>query len=471
MMPSTTLHEMTIAEAGRALRAGEVTSVALAEASLASIASMNDDLNAFILVTPERALADARQADADFAAGIDKGPMQGVPYGLKDIFDTAGIRTTCHSRVLIDNIPKQDCVVAERLAAGGGVLVGKVGTYEFAIGGPSFDLLYPPARNPWNREHTTGGSSSGSASAVAASMVPMAMGSDTGGSIRGPAAYCGIVGLKPTYGRVPKRGVFPLSYTLDHCGPLTRTVEDAALSMQVIAGHDALDPHSVDLPVPDFSAGLGQDLAGLKIAYARDFLSGNPVANPEIIAILDATAERLASLGATVEEITLEPYDLFAACQRTIMYAEAFAIHEQDLKTRPMAYGRYAYQRLIQGGVLSAADYIQALRLRRELTAQLNDKVLGTYNAILAPTGLTPAPRMDSYGEDVAPWSGMMTGPFNATGHPALAFPIGFSANGLPLGAQLVGRPFDEPVLFRIAAAFEASAALATRRPEILAAA
>lgn len=462
-MVKTPLHDMTIAKAGRALRAGAVTSVALAEASLDRIGAVDDSLNAFILVTPDRALADAQRADADFAAGIDKGPMQGIPYGLKDIFDTAGIRTSCHSRLLIDNVPDQDCVVAGRLAAGGGVLIGKLGTYEFAIGGPSFDLFHPPARNPWNREHTTGGSSSGSASAVAASMVPMAMGSDSGGSIRGPAAYCGIVGLKPTYGRVPKRGVFPLSYTLDHCGPLTRTVEDAALSLQVIAGHDPLDPHSVDVPVPDFAAHIGQDLVGLRIAYARDFLSGEPSANPEIIAELDGAAERLAALGAVVEEVTLKPYDLFVACQRTIMYAEAYAIHEQNLKARPMDYGRYGYQRLLQGGVLSAADYIQALRLRSELTTHLSEAVLGIYHAMLAPTGLTPAPKLDSFGEDVGPWSGMMAGPFNATGHPALAFPIGFSENGLPLGAQLVGRAFNEPTLFRIAAAFEASAALSTR--------
>lgn len=468
-MTATPLHEFTIAAAGRALRAGEITSVALTEASLARVASVDAALDAFVMVTPERALADARKADADFAAGIDKGPMQGIPYALKDIFDTAGIRTTCHSRLRLDNVPESDSVVAERLAAGGGTLIGKVGTYEFAIGGPSFDLFHPPARNPWNREHTTGGSSSGSASAVAASMVPMAMGSDTGGSIRGPAAYCGIVGIKPTYGRVPKRGVFPLSYTLDHCGPLTWTAEDAALSLQVIAGHDGLDPHSVDLPVPDFSAGIGKDLTGIRIAYARDFLAGNPVANSEIIALLDATAQRMASLGAIVEEVTLKPYDMYAACQRTIMYAEAFAIHEQDLKTRPMAYGRYAYQRLLQGGVLSAADYIQALRLRRELTAEINDQILGKYHAILAPTGLTPAPAMSSYEEDVTPWGGMMTGPFNATGHPALAFPIGFSANGLPLGAQLVGRPFDEPTLFQIAAAFEKSAAVTARRPVLAA--
>ena len=226
-----------------------------------------------MLVTRERALADAERADRELAAGIDKGPMHGIPYGLKDIYDTAGIRTTCHSKLLVDNVPREDSVVEAKLKAGGAVLLGKLATHEFAIGGPSFDLPFPPARNPWNVDHFTGGSSSGSAAAVAAGFTRMAMGSDTGGSIRGPAFYCGIVGLKPTYGRVSRRGVFPLSYTLDHCGPLTWTVEDAALAMQVIAGHDPQDPASADVPVGDFTQELGRDLAGLRLAYPRSFFA------------------------------------------------------------------------------------------------------------------------------------------------------------------------------------------------------
>jgi aspartyl-tRNA(Asn)/glutamyl-tRNA(Gln) amidotransferase subunit A len=221
-------HELSIAEAGAALRSGAVTSAALTEHALARIAALDGALNSFITVTAERARADAAAADAAFEAGIDAGPMQGVPYALKDIYDTAGIRTTCHSKLLVDNVPAADSVVAAKLKAGGGVLLGKLSTHEFALGGPSFDLPFPPARNPWNPEHIPGGSSSGSGAAVAAGICRMAMGSDTGGSIRGPAAYCGTVGLKPTYGLVSRRGVFPLSYTLDHCGPLSWTVEDAA---------------------------------------------------------------------------------------------------------------------------------------------------------------------------------------------------------------------------------------------------
>lgn len=458
------LHELSIAEAGRSLRSGELTSRALTEHALGRIADLDPELHAYVLVTRERALADADRADAELKAGTDRGPLHGIPYALKDIYDTAGIRTTCHSKLFIDNVPATDSAVAAKLAAGGGVLTGKVGTHEFAIGGPSFDLPFPPARNPWNTAHTTSGSSSGSGAAVASGMVRMAMGSDTGGSIRGPAAHCGIVGIKPTYGRVSRRGVFPLSYTLDHCGPLAWSVEDAALTMQVIAGHDPLDPASADVPVPDFSAGLGKGISGLKIGYARGFFIEHPAVNDEIVGLLDKTAATLAELGATVEEVTLPAYDLYQACGQVIMFAEAYAIHEQDLKTRPMAYGRYTYQRIVAGAVLSAADYIQALRLRRELTDALNG-VLQSYDVLLAPTSLTPAAAFTSFGPDAGRMMGMMNNAFNVTGSPALAIPIGFSAAGLPMGCQLVGRPFDEPTLFQVGSAFEAAAGITTMRP------
>src|SRR5262245_50444619 len=278
---SSPLHELSIAEAGRLLRSGGVTSTALTEHALARIAALDPLLHAFVLVTTERALADAERADRELKSGIDKGPMHGIPYGMKDIYNTAGIRTTCHSKLLLDNVPAEDCVVETKLKSGGAVLLGKLATHEFAIGGPSFDLPLPPARNPWNLEHFTGGSSSGSGAAVAAGLVRTAMGSDTGGSIRGPAFYCGTVGLKPTYGLVSRRGVFPLSYTLDHCGPLTWSVEDTALTMQVIAGHDALDPASADLAVCDFTGSLGWDLAGLKLAYPRSFFATQNGISPE----------------------------------------------------------------------------------------------------------------------------------------------------------------------------------------------
>jgi aspartyl-tRNA(Asn)/glutamyl-tRNA(Gln) amidotransferase subunit A len=445
MTATKPLHELSIAEAGRQLRAGTLTSVTLTQHALSRIAALDPLLHAFVLITKERALADADRADRELKSGIDKGPMHGIPYALKDIYATAGIRTTCHSKLLIDNVPSEDCVVETRFKAGGAVLLGKLATHEFAIGGPSLDLPFPPARNPWNLDHFTGGSSSGSGAAVAAGLVRTAMGSDTGGSIRGPAFYCGTVGIKPTYGLVSRRGVFPLSYALDHCGPLTWTVEDAALTMQVIAGYDALDPASAAVPIPDSQDGI----------------------SAEVVASLDAAVQQLTRLGATVNEVVLPDIDLFNACGRIILAAEAYAIHEKDLLARPLDYARYTYQRIMVGATISAADLTQAFRLRRELSTLVNAKVLGRHDAIITANGLTPAPRFDEFPAD-APLKMMLhTMPFNVTGNPTLAIPTGFSRGGLPLGMQIVGRAFDEPTVFRIGAAYEAAAGWIHKRPSL----
>jgi aspartyl-tRNA(Asn)/glutamyl-tRNA(Gln) amidotransferase subunit A len=467
MSATTPLHELSIAQAGRQIRAGTLSSTALTQHALSRIASLDPLLHAFVLVTKERALADAERADRELKSGTDKGPMHDIPYALKDIYATAGIRTTCHSKLLIDNIPSQDSVVEAKFRSGGAVLLGKLATHEFALGGPSFDLPFPPARNPWNLDHFTGGSSSGSGAAVAAGLVRTAMGSDTGGSIRGPAFYCGTVGIKPTYGLVSRRGVFPLSYTLDHCGPLTWTVEDAALTMQVIAGYDPFDPASADVSTPDFTGGLGRDLAGLKLAYPRSFFVDSESISPEVVASLDAAVQQVARLGAKVEEVTLPDFELFNACGRIILTAEAYAIHEQDLLSRPLDFGRYTYQRMMLGATLSAADLTQAFRLRRELATIVNTKILDTYDAIITANGLTPAPRFDEFPADVPPKMTLQTMPFNVTGNPTLAIPTGFSKSGLPLGMQIVGRAFDEPTVFRIGAAYEAAAGWIEKRPSL----
>lgn len=467
MAGRTDLHELSIAEAGAALRAKRVGSVELTRHALARIEALDRSINAFILLTRERALADAERADRELARGIDKGPLHGIPYGLKDIYETAGIRTTCHSKLLLDHVPKEDSVVGAKLKAGGAVLLGKLATHEFAIGGPSFDLPFPPARNPWNTDHFTGGSSSGSAAAVAAGILRMATGSDTGGSIRGPAFYCGTVGLKPTYGLVSRRGVFPLSYTLDHCGPLTWTVEDTALTMAVIAGFDPLDPASAEVTPPDFTAGLGRGLKGLRIGYPRHFFAKAEGVSPEIVASVDAAARLVESLGAVVEEITLPDYELFNACGRVILVAEAYAIHEQDLLARPGDYGRFTYQRIMPGAALTAADLVQALRLRRELVEAVNHRALKACDALITANGLTPAPRFDAFGPDASPKTTVQTIPFNVTGNPVLAVPTGLSQDGLPLGIQIVGRAFDEPTVLRIGAAVEAATDFAKRRPKL----
>ncbi len=459
------MHELTIAEAGAQLRSGAITSKALTEHALARIAQHDKALDSFILLTPERALADAEKADKAFSAAIDKGPMQGIPYALKDIYETAGIPTTCHSKVLIDNVPKRDSVVGAKLAAGGGVLLGKLATHEFAFGGPSFDLPFPPARNPWNRDCIPGGSSSGSGAAVAAGFVRMATGSDTGGSIRGPAGYCGTVGLKPTYGLVSRRGVFPLSYTLDHCGPLTWTVEDTAITMQVIAGYDAKDPGSANVKIPDFSAGLDWGVQGVRLAIPRHFYVDAPGASRETIDAIDRTAQALAKAGAIVEEVKLTDYAIWNACGRVLITAESYAIHEQTLKSRPLDYGRYLHMRMILGATLMAADLTQALRLRRELSQELNNKVLAKFDGLITASTLTPAPRFDEADPDVPPNFPTQTMPFNVTGNPAMSIPTGLSKSGLPLSMQIVGRPFDEPMVLRIGSEVEKITGFTKKRP------
>jgi aspartyl-tRNA(Asn)/glutamyl-tRNA(Gln) amidotransferase subunit A len=445
---------LSIADMGRLLRAGGVTAEVLASDALARIAARDGALHAFVLLTEERALADARRADDELKSGRDRGPFHGIPYALKDIYDTAGIRTTCHSKLRLDNVPKEDSVAAARLREAGGVLLGKLATHEFAIGGPSFDLPFPPARNPWNPEHVTGGSSSGSGTAIAARMVRMAMGSDTGGSIRGPAAWCGTVGIKPTYGRVSRRGVFPLSWTLDHIGPLTRSVEDAAITLQVLAGHDAGDAGSADVPVPDYRADLEKGVAGLRIGIPRAFFANATATTREVVAGIDRTAAQLRAAGATVEDVDLPDYALFSAVGRVIMMAEAFAIHEADMQSRLLDYGEITAGRFVLGAAITAADLIHAQRGRRELTDAVN-AALSRYDALLTLSALTTAPRFDQPTDALSSASPIQTIPFNVTGHPAMSVPTALGADGLPIGVQIAGRPFDEATVFRIGRAVE----------------
>jgi aspartyl-tRNA(Asn)/glutamyl-tRNA(Gln) amidotransferase subunit A len=458
------LHDYSIAEAGALLRSGKLSSLALTEHALDRIKTIDPKISSFITLTADNALRDAAAADADFAKGIDKGPMQGIPHALKDIYGTAGLRTTCHSKLLLDNVPKEDSVVAAKFKAHGAVLLGKLATHEFALGGPSFDLPFPPARNPWNPDHMPGGSSSGSGAAVAAGLVRMAMGSDTGGSIRGPAGYCGTIGLKPTYGLVSRRGVFPLSYTLDHCGPLSWTVEDSAIAMEVIAGYDPLDPASADVPVPAFRSKLATGIRGLRVGLPRHWFAKAEGASAESIRSIDDAAQTLAKLGATVDEIELPNYELYNACGRIIMFSEAYAIHEKDFQTRPLDFGLYTYLRMSMGAFITATDLTQAMRLRRELARAVNEK-LKTYDVLITASTVTPAPAFADIDPNTPPNFPVQTMPFDVTGNPAMSIPTGFSASGLPLSMQIVGRAFDEPTVLGVGAAFEAETKLYERRP------
>jgi aspartyl-tRNA(Asn)/glutamyl-tRNA(Gln) amidotransferase subunit A len=446
--------ELSVAGMGRALRDGSVTSEQLTRDALGRIGRLDAGLHAFVLLTADRALGDATRADRELKSGVDRGPFHGIPHALKDIYDTGGIRTTCHSKLRLDNVPAEDSVVAAKFAAGGAVLLGKLATHEFAIGGPSFDLPFPPSRNPWNVEHVTGGSSSGSATAIAARMVRVAMGSDTGGSIRGPAAWCGLSGIKPTYGRVSRRGVFPLSWTLDHCGPLSRSVEDAAITLGLIAGHDPADPASADVPVRDYLTDLNKGVSGLRVGIPRAFFQAAPAATHDVLAGIERTADQLRAAGATVEDITLPDYALFAAAGRIIMMGEAYAIHEANVRSRLLDYGEITANRFVLGATVLAADYINGLRARRELTDAVN-AALSRYDVLLTASALCTAPRFDAPVDAMSSASPMQTIPFNVTGHPAMSVPVGIASDGLPIGVQIAGRPFDEAMVFRVCRAVE----------------
>jgi aspartyl-tRNA(Asn)/glutamyl-tRNA(Gln) amidotransferase subunit A len=455
----------SLAEASAAIAAGTLSPVALTEAALARIAALDPKLNAFITITADRARRAAAAAEAEIKAGKKRGPLHGVPYALKDIYDVAGVRTTAHSKLLIDNVAREDAASTARLEAAGMVLLGKLSTHEFARGGPTDVLPFPNAKNPWNTARFAGGSSSGSGVAVASGMVGLAMGSDTAGSIRLPATFCGVVGMKATYGVISRRGVVPLSFTLDHAGPLTRSVEDCALAMQVLAGHDPEDPGSAREAVPDYSADLRKGVAGLTIGRARAYDSEAGV-DAEMMAAVDAAAEQWRALGATIVDVVLPSKQHMDACIQTILIAEGFAIHGEWLRTRPQDYGRVTRERLMMGAFVTGAEYVQAQRLRRIITQEV-DAVLAGCDAILCAGNPTAAPRLVDVDEGPFRKSHPITGPFNATGHPALALPCGFGAAGLPLGLQLIGRNYGEAMLLRIAQAYEQAAGWVTRRPEL----
>ena len=461
---SADLGYRSLSEAGELIRTRKLSPVELTRALLARIERHDGRLNAFIRVTPESALAAAKAAEAEIMAGGWRGPLHGVPLGLKDIIDVAGLPTTSHSKILLDNVAKADAVVTARLKAAGGVLVGKLSTHEFAIGGPSFDLPFPPARNPWNRDCHPGGSSSGSGVALAAGFVPVALGTDTGGSVRNPASMCGIVGMKPTYGRVSRRGVFPLSYSLDHVGPMTRTVRDNAVLLNIIAGHDADDPGSADVASEDFAALIGKGLKGVRIGLARHLYAEAPVASAEQLTALDAAAEVLRALGAEVREIRLAAYDDYITCNRIILTAEAFAIHRRWLAERPGDYGALTRQRILPGASIAAADYIDALRLRQRLIQQTSAAMAGV-DVVMTASSLDPTCRIDDAEAIARTYPRQVRQPFNVTGQPALAMPAGFTRDGLPLSLQLVGHNFQEAMVYRVAAAYEEATRWCDRRP------
>ena len=458
---------LTIGEASGLLRRQELSPVELTRAFLERIDAVDGQLHSYITVLEEGAMAAARSAEADILRGDYRGPLHGIPIALKDLYDTAGIGTTSGSKVDIDRVPAEDATTVARLRAAGSVLLGKLSMYEFALGGPDFTTPFPPARNPWNVAHIPGGSSSGSGAAVAAGLCMGALGSCTGGSIRGPAFMCGIVGLKATYGRVSRSGVVTLSWSQDHCGPMTWTVEDTAIMLQAIAGYDPKDRTTSMAPVPDYSQALREDVKGLTVGVPRDFFFGpNPEFNPEVIDAVEKGLAVLEEMGANLEEVTLPSLAYARAANSIIMLSEAYAFHEPNLRARPQDFGEIVRARFRIGGLFSAGDYVQAQRWRQVIKRECSE-VFRKVDVLVTPTMPQPAAAFEGYD----PWGIMrgpsFTAPFNITGSPAISVPCGFTFDELPVGMQIVGKPFDEPTVLRVAHAYQQHAGWHRRRPPI----
>jgi Asp-tRNA(Asn)/Glu-tRNA(Gln) amidotransferase A subunit family amidase len=455
---------LSIAEAGALIAAKQLSPVELTRICLDRVKKLDPTLHSFLLVTEDRAMADAREAEARMMSGTRKSPLDGIPVGHKDIYNTAGIRTTAHSRLLEDNVPAEDSVVVKKWADAGSILMGKLATHEFAIGGPSFDLPWPPARNPWNPDHFTAGSSSGTGAAVAAGLVLGGTGSDTGGSIRGPSALCGLAGIKPTYGLSSRRGVLPLSQTLDHTGPMAWTVQDCALLLQAMAGYDPLDPASADRPVANFTADLDKGAKGLRIGVIRHFHEVDNPVSPATQRGIDGALEIFRAQGAEIRDVTLSSMMDYNAPGWLILTAEAYAVHEPWLKTRFNDYGELLRDRLAFGALMRAPDYVQALRRRRVLCLEMRD-AMANLDLLITASAPGEAPKIT----EVPKWAMLekpnFTMPFNLTGLPALSVCTGYGEGGLPLSMQIVGKPFAEATVFRAGHAYEQATTWRSKRP------
>ena len=450
----------TVAEAARLMRARALSPVDLTQALLARIDALDSVVNAFITLTGDLALTQAREAEREIMAGRYRGPLHGIPIGLKDIYETAGIRTTGHSRAFEHHMPGEDAAAWTRLREAGCVLMGKLATHELAHGGPSFDLPWPPARNPWNPEHYIAGSSSGSAAALAGGFVFGALGSDTGGSIRGPASLAGLCGIKPTFGLVSRRGVIPNSFSLDHCGPMAHTAEDCALLMNAIAGYDPRDRSSVQVASQDFCAHLRDELKGVRIGVVRHFWECDVPANAELAAATEEALRVLRGLGAQIDDTAMRPVHDYYDVWNLIEEPETFSIHRDKLTTRPHDFGAVFLERTLLALLIGSADYVRAQQARARFIDEM--KPLHEKFDVLLTAGAGPAPRLTN---DLAVWPGPnVFSPFALLGVPALVCCAGFSAGGLPMSIQLAGRPFEDAKLLGIAHAFERATGWSTKR-------
>lgn len=463
------LHFLTIAQAARLIVAKKLSPVEYAKALIDRAVSLDDQVCAYITRTAERALASARDAETEILAGRYRGRLHGIPFGLKDIYDTAGIPTTGHSKICIDTVPARDAATVERLHAAGAVLMGKLATHEFASGGPSLDLPWPPARNPWNTAHFTGSSSSGSGAAVAAGFVPFALGSDTGGSIRIPAALCGVAGLKPTYGRVSRRGIIPNSFTFDHAGPLAWTAEDCAIVLQAIAGHDPEDHTSSRESVPDYVSALTGDIRGLRIGVVRHFWEEEGRTHPEMAAAMESAIDVLKGLGAHVDVARMRTREAYNDVKMVIAKSELVAIHEHEMRERLADFGADFVGRNLPGFLFTALDYVRAQRERKTMLDEM--RPLYERFDVLLTASSTPAVTLQSLlGSGFSQkWEqpNIYT-PFSTTGSPCLVVCNGYTKEGLPLAMQIAGRPFDEAAVLRVGDAYERATEWRHRRPALV---
>ena len=468
--PQSNLCFLTILEAGKLLRQREISPVELTGAFLRRIEEVDNKLHAYIKVLPEEALAEARMAEAAILRGGYLGPLHGIPIALKDLYWTKGIPTTANSKILESWVPQEDATTVARLRTAGIILLGKLTMSEFATMSPDFTCPFPPARNPWNPAHVPGGSSSGSGAGVASGLCMGSLGSDTAGSIRRPASLSGIVGLKPTYGRVSRYGVVPLSWTMDHCGPMTWTVEDTAIMLPAIAGYDPKDSTTSRASVPDYSAALKEDVEGITIGVARDFLlSSRSNVNKEVTSGVEKAVETLEQLGAKILDVTIPSIAHSSIAGNVIWMSEAYSYHRNNIVTRPHDYGALARTLLRIGGLFTAGDYVQAQRVRSLLKRELA-QVFQSVDLLVTPANATPAAAFDSYvplDRMRGPSFFSLTSPFNLTGLPAISVPCGFTSSGLPMGMQLVGKPFDESTVLRAAHAYQQKARWFERRPPI----
>jgi aspartyl-tRNA(Asn)/glutamyl-tRNA(Gln) amidotransferase subunit A len=450
------LTSLSISEAVVGLARRELSPVELTKAHLGRIEQVNPQLNAFITVTSELALHQAAQAEQEMQRGEHKGPLHGIPLALKDLFETKGVRTTAGSSFFARHVPDDDAVCVDKLRSAGAVLLGKLNMHEIALGVTNENPHFGDCRNPWDESCITGGSSGGNAAALAAGLCMGALGSDTGGSIRIPAALCGVVGLKPTRGRVSLRGVVPLSWNLDHVGPMARTVGDTALLLQAVAGYDPADPWSVDVPVEDYSAHLDEGVQGWRVALADDeYFVHASVVDGEVLEAVRGAARTFEALGARVDSLPFPGAREAALANGLMTASDAAAFHHQRLAEHPQGFGADVLKRLQTGAAYSSSDYAQARRMQTVLQRQFSH-FLETFDLLLTPS--VPIPATERGAGDAVERARLLTrftAPFNLSGLPALSIPCGLTRSGLPIGLQLAAKPWAEAKLLRAAYAYE----------------